>query len=563
MMRRGIIRWLGVAVIGVSACSSPNQKQVAAVEGRSITAGEFRERFRAYLDKTGTRDNVLNRRAVLNNMVNEALIMHDLRMKGWFDEPATVLRMSEIRDQALLDAYAKRVVLDTLSVPEESLRAEFRRRHTKLKARFLYHETENGARGLKRRLEHGESFESLARQVFRDPGLAAKGGSLGYVGHGEMEPAFEDTAFSLEPGRISEPTKTGIGYAIIRVDDRIVNPLLTETDFARLKDELAEAVRSRNLRPALERHAERIAGELGLNIDEDVARALAKDWRIGLDGASLDVEQQMPLPATVDPKRVLLRFRDSTWTVGDVVTRSAGLTARQERRIRTDADLVQAIRGLAVREEILRRARAKRLDTDPEVRNQVESVSLQYVLRKWREQLEKGVKERPLADSAVARRYAENREAYVVPPEVNAAEILVRTKEEAEGLLRELKSGKDFSSLARARSLRLWAAKKGGELGYVPVQAYGVHAEVFGSARPGAVLGPLFVDPYYGVFKVLGKRPARVLGLNEARSRIEQELREVQVREAVGAEVDSLRKRYAVVIDDVTLQSVVISDQVN
>lgn len=72
---------------------------------------------------------------------------------------------------------------------------------------------------LRARITSGESFEELATE-YSDDGSAMNGGYLGTFGLGEMTLAFEDAAFSLEEGEISEPVVTTFGIHIIRLDGK-------------------------------------------------------------------------------------------------------------------------------------------------------------------------------------------------------------------------------------------------------------------------------------------------------------------------------------------------------
>lgn len=71
----------------------------------------------------------------------------------------------------------------------------------------------------KSRIDSGESFEDVAKEMSDDPGSAANGGSLGFFGKGAMVPEFEEVAYSIEQGKVSEPVLTDFGYHIIRVDE--------------------------------------------------------------------------------------------------------------------------------------------------------------------------------------------------------------------------------------------------------------------------------------------------------------------------------------------------------
>lgn len=70
------------------------------------------------------------------------------------------------------------------------------------------------------RLRNGEDFAALAEQFSEDPGSAANGGDLGFFGRGRMVPEFEEAAFGLEIGEISDPVRSPFGYHIILVEER-------------------------------------------------------------------------------------------------------------------------------------------------------------------------------------------------------------------------------------------------------------------------------------------------------------------------------------------------------
>ena len=66
------------------------------------------------------------------------------------------------------------------------------------------------------RIKQGEKFGKLAKELSIDSGSAKRDGRLGYFGRGKMVKEFENVAFSLEVGKISEPIKTQYGYHIIK-----------------------------------------------------------------------------------------------------------------------------------------------------------------------------------------------------------------------------------------------------------------------------------------------------------------------------------------------------------
>ena len=66
------------------------------------------------------------------------------------------------------------------------------------------------------RLKNGEKFGKLAKELSIDSGSGKKDGNLGYFTKGMMVKAFEDVAFKLQIGEVSDPIKTEFGYHIIK-----------------------------------------------------------------------------------------------------------------------------------------------------------------------------------------------------------------------------------------------------------------------------------------------------------------------------------------------------------
>jgi peptidyl-prolyl cis-trans isomerase C len=86
----------------------------------------------------------------------------------------------------------------------------------KIKCSHILVKKQSEAIAILERLKNGESFSNLAKQLSIDKASGKKGGDLGFFGRGRMVKPFEDTAFKLERGQISEPIKTDFGYHIIK-----------------------------------------------------------------------------------------------------------------------------------------------------------------------------------------------------------------------------------------------------------------------------------------------------------------------------------------------------------
>lgn len=140
------------------------------------------------------------------------------------------------------------------------------------------------------RIQAGEDFAAVAREVSDDPVSAEEGGDLGYIQRGQLSGGFEDALFSLEVGEMAGPVKSDFGYHLIKLDE-IKAPELP--DFAEIRDELAREYRERQARQMFENAIQQLAdatfqhdgsldnaaSELGLEIKqvEGVTQRQGKD----------------------------------------------------------------------------------------------------------------------------------------------------------------------------------------------------------------------------------------------------------------------------------------------
>lgn len=97
--------------------------------------------------------------------------------------------------------------------------------------------TRDGADQARRAVtQEGKDFAEIARQQSTDTGTAPNGGDLGWFPKGMMVEEFEEVAFALQPGQISEPVQSKFGWHVIKVIERDdARPLALET-YNQLKD---------------------------------------------------------------------------------------------------------------------------------------------------------------------------------------------------------------------------------------------------------------------------------------------------------------------------------------
>lgn len=161
---------------------------------------------------------------VVEELVNQELIYLDAK-ENKVDEEEEFVNLLEDSKAALLKSYALNKLIANEDATEEEIeqyyekhKEHFKKPESRVASHILIKDEEE-ANKVYKEIEEGLSFEEAATKYSTCPSKE-QGGSLGEFGRGQMVPEFEEHAFSMEKGVISEPVKSQFGYHIIRVDEK-------------------------------------------------------------------------------------------------------------------------------------------------------------------------------------------------------------------------------------------------------------------------------------------------------------------------------------------------------
>jgi peptidyl-prolyl cis-trans isomerase C len=192
-----------------------------------------------------------DRRRMLLQFVIENELMAEAAEKDGLDKgPSFEERLKYHRRRALRDAYYDKSVRE--GAPEEEAKKIYDAKIAEMKpeeeihARHILVATEAEAKEIQERLKKGEDFATLAKEKSKDP--SAEGGDLGFFSRGQMLKPFEDAAFQLKEGEISDPVQTQFGWHIIKVEEKRTRPLPT---FDQVKDTLTAQLAAQKAKATL------------------------------------------------------------------------------------------------------------------------------------------------------------------------------------------------------------------------------------------------------------------------------------------------------------------------
>ncbi len=232
----------------IKTISSPSKDVIAVVNGEKI----MREEFNVLYDKVKVFDPDTSKDKIVDQLISNKLLLQEAKKEGITVDDKEVEGVISLTESL----YGKKIdeLLANSSIPldffkqkmkeqlamskllnqsikvEEPTDDELKKFYDDNPNYFMVPEmvnvsqillkTEDEAKKIKEELASGKDFYKLAAEKSIDPSAKQNSGNLGPIAEGSTVKEFEDVAFSLPAGTISNPTKSQFGYHIIKVEGK-------------------------------------------------------------------------------------------------------------------------------------------------------------------------------------------------------------------------------------------------------------------------------------------------------------------------------------------------------
>ncbi|MBM4171966.1 MAG: hypothetical protein FJ214_08880 [Ignavibacteria bacterium] len=522
---------------------------IAKVGTHEIQFKEFKDRYNDYLFSSGIKDNLLVRRAILNNMINEILLLK-------YDDNENIYKISEfqreinwLEKQSILSYLKDQEIFAKINADEAELRDAFYKSNVKISASHLFAETEDEAYALYQLLQTGSSFFHLASQIFTDTSLANNGGYLGYFSWGDMDPNFEDAAYSLQVGEISKPVQTRSGYSIIKIEDRIPNPIMTEDEFFRNKSHLERVVRMRKKRSAELDFLNHIFDNLKYKVNQNV---LAELYNEIINSHKNFQETSNQRTGSV----ICVEYENKLYTKSELANKIEQIPTYHKNKINSIDALTTIVKGLVIQDLLYYLAIDKGYQNNTEVKNTIEKYNTITFLKYKREEINNSAK---IQDDLVYQYYLNNPQLFMSTTKINVQEIILDDEGLADSLSVLIKNGNDFGMLAKEFSIRKWSAENNGVIGLDDINKFGILKEQFQNLKINEVIGPLRIEDYFGIFKLIGKIDSQPLKYELVKNEAKRLLKKEKSKEIMSNYLDNLKKNVNVIMNDSLIANMIVN----
>ncbi|TFB08529.1 hypothetical protein E3V08_03655 [Candidatus Atribacteria bacterium MT.SAG.1] len=215
--------------------SKPPETVLVSLRSGDITLGEFNKA----LGDPDNKNKYKTKEELLENILKERILVQRAQKIGLEkDEKVSsqikavieqVRKESEEKikintQQTLIDAVMKVEIYDKIKLSEEEIAEYYKENKEEFIKDEEYHlrhilvETLEEAKAILEKIRGGADFAELAKEKSIGPS-GKQGGDLGFIARGITIKPFEDAAFVLKPGEISEVVKTQFGYHIIKLEE--------------------------------------------------------------------------------------------------------------------------------------------------------------------------------------------------------------------------------------------------------------------------------------------------------------------------------------------------------
>jgi peptidyl-prolyl cis-trans isomerase SurA len=385
---------------------------------------------------------------------------------------------------------------------------------------------------VKARLNAGERFETLTKEYSEDPGSKDNGGDLGFFERRTMVKEFDEAAFNLEIGEMSDVVKTQFGYHIIKLTDKKEYPPYSE-ERENLK-KIFQQTRYQAIYDSLVNHLkDKYKYQLNIETFDAVVE----------NGDSSMIAPNQPDLENIK-NMILFSYADKTVDVNSFLKRAEEIRDFQNKIITKDL-LNKAVDK--IRSDYLLEEEALNLEkTDTEFASLMEDYKNGiFIFKLQEEEVWSKIK---LDSVKVFEHYQNNKENFVWPDRISFAEIFSRRDSLINQYLDLLKQGADFDSLAANFTERTGYKEKRGIYPLAAATSSKLYEEANKLENPGDYSEVLVNAGGFSILKLISKEPSRLKTFEEARAEVSGALQEIESKRLEQAYIERLKQRYHPVV---------------
>ncbi len=504
-------------------------------DGTKMTMGQVYEQLNLLPSEVKDRPFSKLYAALLRRLIDTHILNKAAAGLGLDKDAGVIEQMNKNAETMLQKLFIEGEVTKLLTDDElkknfEELKAKLPKDEMEVQLKHILVKSKEDADAIVKELEKDPSkFEETAKQKSIDPQTKANGGSLGYVRKADLPEAFAKVVFEAKAGAVL-PQAIDMGpngFSVVLVGEK--RPV-EAPKFEAVKAELSKALMSKYAVEVISKIKKQAGVEVtgldGKPIVEKTPEQMKEDAEKGVKKPEVDLSK-------LDETMVVAKFKDGhTITLKDV--KEAVKTLPPQLKAAPFSEIFEPLAlRLVDMKLILDAAKASGLEKEKTTVKKLEDVRSATLHKAF---LDKKVVEL-VNDAMLKTKYQELMK--LLPKnqmEVRLRHVMVKTKEEAEEVIKDIKSGKSFDDLVKAKSIDDKTKEKKGEIGYVkrdelPADFANV---VFSAAKATLVPNPISLGKLgWSVVRVEDKRPIEPPKYDEVKGELQKIVEQEKIVEVL------------------------------
>ncbi|MEJ5305151.1 MAG: peptidylprolyl isomerase [Ignavibacteria bacterium] len=383
---------------------------------------------------------------------------------------------------------------------------------------------------IKEKINLGEDFSELAKEFSEDEGTKSLGGDLGFFSRRMMVQPFDEAAFNLEVGQVSDIVKTQFGYHLIKVTDK-----KQLKSFEEEKDFLKSIYQRIKYNDDKQRFLDSLKRAFNYKVNSDLIDQIAAK----ADTIQIGGQYWVSDLKTEFGDSIIITYAKQKISVDTLMARAENLAEFINRRI-TKSTLDNIVNRIS--EDLLLAEAVEYLPAKyPQFAELMEEYKNGILIFKLQEE---EVWNKIQIDEDKLRTYWEaNKEKFQWPDRVEYAEIFVKSDSLAQEIYKMLKAGEIFDSLAAKYTERPGFKEKYGYHGIKPVLDNALSQKA-DQLKEGEFSEPFKNTNGYSIVKLIKKHPAGLKTFEEALPEVSGAVQEIESKRLENDYIEFLKSNY-------------------
>ncbi|ACI20865.1 MULTISPECIES: peptidylprolyl isomerase [Thermodesulfovibrio] len=226
-----------------------------------------------------------------DELIKREVLYEEAKKKNLAKSEEFKRRMEEFKKITLINMLLEQEIKTLQQVTEQDAKEYYEKnkdmfiKPVEVRLSQIVVKNEDEAKKVYERIDKGEEFSKIAKELSRDEKTKASGGDIGFFKKGQLNPQIENVAFSLRKGQVSMPLTFKGELYIFKITDVKGNPI----DFEQIKGQLIEQLKAKKQQDWFNTYIDDLKKKHKVEINEKALQEILNQSLIG--GKSIQPQQ--------------------------------------------------------------------------------------------------------------------------------------------------------------------------------------------------------------------------------------------------------------------------------